>query len=924
MSWESFSRNRSVQLVFILIAISFFLFFDYIFGENLYIFVDIGGDSFNQYWPYLSFLTDMLHNRNFSFWSFEMGTGNSIFAVNMLLFDPFNLLLLFFNKYTLPYGLVYIAIIKIIVAGLFFQKYLTLLKPQQGFTNMLFAIFYAFNGFFILWGQHYQFATFSVYIAFILYTLERGLKSNKWLWFSIAIGVAIVNSYYMLYMLSFYLGLYIILRFFMLHSFSWKKSIIYISKFFAYYILGIGFGAVLFLPSLHYVFANPRIGNGHFNTPLFSSLNWQDSIAMFLRLFSNDALGTANRYYGTQNYYELIILYCGLLSLLVFSQYWTSFSKKNRYLTTIVGLFLAFCTVSPFLVNALNGFSGTSYRWSFIIILFILFVAHQSLDIENLKINNKVLIGTFIGITVALVISILIAAFKLLWEQLYIVTTIKVLVFSWIVLACYSLLLLFRNKMSIETLKNCMLILVIVDVFFSSYATENDRVRLQKSSVEAGQYYFDGTTEAVNYLNSVDPTLYRIQKKYNSVFLNDSVFQHYNGLKAYTSLNSASYIKFLQTMKIPFAMESNGSSYINFINGFDTSYTLQSLFGVKYILSKDQTGIPLGYKFLKQVGDTYIYENTNYLTFGYQYNQMIDEIKFGLLTPEQKQQMLLQAMVINKKDMDVAKQYGLSEMNLNKWLDNNRVHSNVLTSINKVEFEGIDVTKNKFPSQVVMHSTGTDPQLIIPFNKTQAQVNVSFTINSSTATTGQIFWSENKDEFSEEKSVTFPIETGTHEYNVPLDQITFKYVRMDIGNVVGDYTLTNVTFTEIGNAKADQKKLQTLRQTNVDMHQVSGDKFTSTIDMKKNGLVYLSIPWEQGWHFSVNGKPIEAIQANIGFTALPLQAGVQQIEMKYVPPYLYTGMIVTLCSILIAIGVYMRQRKTIPQMTVERKGEIEE
>ncbi|CAJ1317922.1 hypothetical protein [Paenibacillus nuruki] len=95
MSFESIFRNRSVQLAIILMIISFFLFFDFIFGENLYIFVDIGADSLNQYFPYLNFFSDMLHNKNFSFWSFEMGTGNSIFAVNMLLFDPFNIFLLF-------------------------------------------------------------------------------------------------------------------------------------------------------------------------------------------------------------------------------------------------------------------------------------------------------------------------------------------------------------------------------------------------------------------------------------------------------------------------------------------------------------------------------------------------------------------------------------------------------------------------------------------------------------------------------------------------------------------------------------------------------------------------------------------------------------------------------------------------------------
>ncbi|WP_308642530.1 YfhO family protein [Paenibacillus nuruki] len=801
------------------------------------------------------------------------------------------------------------AIIKIITGGIIFQKYLNLLKPQQGFTNMLFAIFYSFNGFFILWGQHYQFATFSVFIALIMYTLERGLRKNQWVWFSIAIGCAIINSYYMLYMLSFYLGLYIIIRFFMLHSFNFKSASQYIIKFASYYVLGLGLGAVLFLPSLYLVLSNPRVTGEQFNNPIFSTLNWQDVLSMVLRLFSNDALGTGNYFYGSQNYYELIVLYSGLLSVLIFSQYWTSFSKKNKYIVTFIGVFLAVGSLSPFFVSALNGFSGTSYRWSFVIILFILFVAHQSINVDQLKINNKVLIGTFCIITICLWSSIFILDFKSLWDRGNIVNTTKVLTFSWIILIGYTLLLLARNKMSLETLKICMLILVIVDVFFSSYATENHRVRLQKSTVEAGTYYFDHTSAAIKYLNSIDPSLYRIQKNYNSVFLNDSVFQHYNGLKAYTSLNSASYIEFLKTMNIPFALPPDSSSYINFINGFDSNLTLQNLFGVKYILSKEQGDTPSGYKFLKQIGDVYIYKNQKYLTLGYVYQQVINKKSFESLNTEQKQQLLLDTVVVDQDEIDSIEKLGIPEINIKKWLSQNKNNSKFLQPSSKnINFSDVRIIENKFPKKVIFQATGADPQIVIPFVQTRAQVEISFTLKSSEKTMGQLFWSETKDTFSEEKSTRFQIDIGKHEYKLPLDYINFNHLRMDIGETAGNYEINNINFHVENNFQMDQQKLNTLSRNNIDIQQIDGDKLTAKINVKQNGIAYFSIPSEQGWSFYANGKQIQAIKANIGFMALPLPAGKYELEMKYTPPYLYLGLFITAVSIMIILFIYFMKK----------------
>lgn len=62
--------------------------------------------------------------------------------------------------------------------------------------------------------------------------------------------------------------------------------------------------------------------------------------------------------------------------------------------------------------------------------------------------------------------------------------------------------------------------------------------------------------------------------------------------------------------------------------------------------------------------------------------------------------------------------------------------------------------------------------------------------------------------------------------------------------------------------------------------------------------LYLSIPYDDGWKVTVNGKPVQAEECMM---SVPLQDGKNVVEMKYRIPYLGAGILFTIVGIVVFV-----------------------
>lgn len=78
--------------------------------------------------------------------------------------------------------------------------------------------------------------------------------------------------------------------------------------------------------------------------------------------------------------------------------------------------------------------------------------------------------------------------------------------------------------------------------------------------------------------------------------------------------------------------------------------------------------------------------------------------------------------------------------------------------------------------------------------------------------------------------------------------------------------------------------------------------FSAKIDMrgKNDNLVFLSVPYEEGWSAQVNGQNTEIEKVNIGFMAVRVKGGqIHNIRFNYETPGLKTGLIITGISFIV-------------------------
>ena len=84
------------------------------------------------------------------------------------------------------------------------------------------------------------------------------------------------------------------------------------------------------------------------------------------------------------------------------------------------------------------------------------------------------------------------------------------------------------------------------------------------------------------------------------------------------------------------------------------------------------------------------------------------------------------------------------------------------------------------------------------------------------------------------------------------------------------------------------------RASSCDSFSFSSDGFHATITMENPNLVFFSVPYDKGWRATVNGNPVDIEQVDIGFMAVPVDAGENEIVFSYQTPGLQTGLFLSI------------------------------
>lgn len=884
-----------VVLLICVVLIGVIVYKDFFFLKNLYVYLDIGIDTYNQYWPYLNHLSNMIYSGSFSFWSFEIGAGASIFSASMLT-DPFNIFAALLGPKLLVYSLPYIALGKVMLAAVGFYKYLNYLKLNK-LAILIVSLIYAYNGYIILWGQHYHFGAILVFIPFALWGIEVWFRERKASLYIFSVFLISFSSFYFLYIFALFFVVYVVVRYFEIYEYKFKEFISFLFKIAMLSILAIGLSSFVLLPSLYVALTNQRVSFQLVHEGMFGFAGVLDYITIILRLFSNDIIGTGNQFYGWGNYYEAPILFTGNITILLIPLFFFYSRKKDKIVYGILGALLILFLIFPFFSFMFNAFSAYSYRWTFIIIVFMNLINAKSLHciLEEKKKIDKFGLAYLIGLIIFVGMASLLLGNDLLGWGPNFTHSFKHLLFSIILIAAYAIIL--RN-ITYKACRQALLILVCIEMaLFSSISVNREMFKVSNLHLKSG--YNDYTNEVIDYINSIDGELMRIDKSYTSGYLADSVFQGYNGVKSYSSLNNPSYVNFLRGMGVPFKI----LDHPNFLTGLDSNTNIARLLAVKYLLVNNEAVVPAGYELINEVDNIKLYKDKYYLPLGFAYSNVISMEDFQKLNNEKKSETLFKAFISADKS-DLTYYQLLKEGNVDMLVEN------VLIDESKVNSVNIEPISGNLTSSYKFNSVNTDPQIFFPISLNigeNQKWKISMKISSSTASQVQLFYDVDS-KFNEENSVTIDYAEGETYIEKTFNYTNINQLRIDVANKPGEFTISDLKIQVMSSGEIGD--LENLRSSGLDIIEYSDDYISGEIQTKEPMKLFVSIPYDEGWEAKVNGISSKISNINNGFIGIDLSPGSNNIELKFVPPFLGMGRIISILSLLIIIFLKWKMGNT--------------
>ena len=648
-----FNRYSIFVLLFILIIASAILYKDFLFGKNVFLFKDIGSDSYNFDYPKLYHLADYWQKFGSPSWSFEQGLGQNM---HPYWFDPFTFLLVLGGKEQVANNLIYVFLLELLLAGIFFYLFLRTLKVQ-GFVAVLGGFLYAFSGYMVL-GTTWQMSVFGievVYAALLLFALEKFISEKIWYFIPIPIAMIAIHIPFYLYLYTVLIIIYYTLRFAESQKWDFVKWFVGLTTIGIISVLGVGMGAFMFGSNLFQMFESPR-GSGEFaytnqllSQPILAVADSLQRSTHFMRLFSTNMIGNAETFRGWNNYMEAPMFYGGLLSLVAAPQVFYFGNRKSKI---VYGILLGLCfwvMLFPYFRHTFWLFTGDYYRtlglFTLLALLFLNIRAIQRI-IEEERIGLIALSAT--------IVIILIMLFAFAPAETINKSLQKTAVFLVIL---YAGILFLISKKALKSIGIVALLLVCVGemLFFSNNITVNKRSRATKQEMnEAGLGFKDATINVLANLKKADSSpFYRIEKEYASgtaihTSMNDAKAQGYYSSRTYQSFNQLNYVRFLKSVKLLNPKDEYASRWIF---GLVNSPLLQRLCAVKYFLTKNPNAF-VGYKNIMDSvavnGEIRVLKLKDTLPLGVTFDSYISEENFEKLDSMNRQAILLQTVAVNK------------------------------------------------------------------------------------------------------------------------------------------------------------------------------------------------------------------------------------------------------------------------------------
>ena len=849
----------TIFLAFILSILSFLLFLAFYrvlgFGNRTI----LRGDLYAQYVDFIEMFLRVLKGKEDFWYTFSQYYGSpSILTYAYYAFSPFNLLYLP-ELISIPAMTAMIITIKIGLCGASFSLFAKRSLRCSDASAVFFAICYAMNSFNVT--LHFDIIWLeSAYLFPILILLTyRLIKCGKWLGMVPIWAFLFLSNFYMAFIsgisvAAIFLSLLIVYR----RSEEviipvWKL----ILRFSASVLLAATCCAAILLPCAKFILSHIAADNQSF-TELPTS---------FLDIVNSLMIGVMP---DMDN--RTPILYCGLPVLLLVIQYFMgkSISLKERIVSGVLLLFCALSMVWLPLFIVTHAFDYPNYyffRNSAFVCFILCALACRSFTLSKGTIPSRRL---WTSIVLLIIFYSFMIRFWPLYKQASDITNSSQELALNILFLCLWGLLFMPHKHPLPTGKylRSLLVLFCFLLLISELAI-NGKIALEHMDYdpfpeEEYNYWYQAQKNVIDQLPAEDDQLYRISM-YGDNNYNSSALFGYAGFNTFSSSDQYALRNALYGLGIAVSNRSINE------NGYtDLTYML---------FDKAYTG---NIKRIDEGSDERVSELSEYpwrLSIAYMVSDEIKNYQPGN-DPFENQERFVKA--ISGKDYHFYDRLQLEDLKLshfnakvyklgNHWLFSKATdyssNSSIYFSVKK---------DNDHPFYACFRQDEPSALAAAPYilcsDDSYAE---SFTLSSGCIVKGG--------------RISEDLSPDTENVVIYFNEDSLK-----------DYPCNDMYFARFNSE--DLRSLQTdLLPGILHLTEWSSSSLKGSVNASdKYPLLFTSIPWDEGWHATVDGASVSCESVLDGaFLSLPLSPGTHEIELNYVAPGAKNGLYITLTSLLI-------------------------
>lgn len=830
------------------------------------------------------------HRFSIPSWDLSIGLGGDVITTlnYYVLGDPLNLLAVFIPARYTEYLYNFLVLVRLYLAGVVFYIYCRHHKYKD---NMILpgALIYVFSFYTIVVSVlHPYFLNPLIYFPLILLGIDYVFENKKPFLFIFSCTLAAVTNFYFFYMMTILMVIYAAIRYIAVYGSRQgiKHFMQSAGRIAFYYIAALMMSLPVFLPSAYAVLGGNRVNGGAY-VPVFYDLIYYVKLIIAFVNASAD-------YYSALGYTSI-----GLLAVILLIVKKTD--KKRMQLKAALLLGTVFLLI-PFFGHVLNGFSYVTNRWVWAYCFIVSLIVVEMFP-ELLETASKT---QWIAAAITILFAVLTFIFraggdrgKLQMAGIVLAAAIIIMIILILSDSVICKQMKDGNKLHDNMGRYVFIGILLVNLFLNSFSfyspfSGNDIENHEKNGIayeERMNSFF-----RIFERNNIDSSYVRIDtahlEQFQGVKINSAMMYDVNSTSfSYSVINDSTNV-FLRDMEIPMATD------IKYVD-MDARTYLDALLGCRYMVIEDgkEQYLPYGYDQLVIKEDGYaVYESNMVLPLVYTYDTYLEKEMYEQLPAAQKQQVLLQAGVLDGAGENYITRTNPEEMKFSDFCSEYQ-----FTDMS----EGIEITGSR---------------IIV------SRENASVTVSADTVENAERYFSFKNLQYIGDGTAHIQITDGDVEKDISIKSSSdtmYSGIHDILCNMgyrerhAEEYTICFLqkgiyTFDSMDIINVDMtgfEKMIEARMTDRIEYTWTEDGMTIHASEDVPKLLYVSIPYSKGWTVYVDGERTNCLHANNFGIGILLEEGEHEVVLEYHTPYMGFGCVMMLAGAGICLLIWKKSRK---------------